>query len=474
MSVLGADAELAVLACCVLNMDAQGRAVQRLSPEMFGDIRNRHLFESAVVLNRTAAPVNRLTLANELRQRGVLGEVGIDYLASVTDHFPVVENINAYITLVTEAWQRREAIMCAAGLSRELTDGEGEAWRVIGDYADRLGALRIGELAETESWVTATVRNRDDLMDLEAKGLAYTWPVGPLTPIARPLTGGRLLMITGFTSHGKSMLAAQAGWHLSRQGLPVRIHTREMSAAEFGERLCWLESRVPPQYDDYIQYLVEDNKERISRSEKPVSAISRDQHFAKQNDAYARLAERPITIIDRDIYEDIELVIRDLEGWARQVKRGVAILDYLGLFALRGYRREDRAGAYDAMSRGLKMLARRTDLDIVLLHQVNKSVAKEKRAPQVEDVAYGGHKDADVVIVVNQPGRYFTRRDFAPGPSGDAKYRDKVPFKTFTQIIVGKNRGGKTGIVECGHDRMSGHFMLRSDAEYTSERENAT
>src|SRR6185436_8435167 len=83
------DAEAAVLSAVMLAREAFDRVVEFLRPEHFYSGANQRVFEAVLELQSESRPVDVVTVASWLRDKGLLQQIGgTAYLAQLTDAVP--------------------------------------------------------------------------------------------------------------------------------------------------------------------------------------------------------------------------------------------------------------------------------------------------------------------------------------------------------------------------------------------------
>ena len=131
----------------------------------------------------------------------------------------------------------------------------------------------------------------------------------------------------------------------------------------------------------------------------------------------------------------IEAAVRKHRAGGHPVR--LVIIDYLQLMHGTGGR-ERRHEEVAEISRGLKLLAGRLKLPILVLAQLNRIPAAENREPQLYDLRESGavEQDADVVMFL------FQRQS-------DKAESMRTGLPCQTQLIVRKQRNGPLRSINC-------------------------
>src|SRR5882757_1048195 len=121
------DAEAAVLSAILLDPDSFDRVQEILQPMHFYADANRRIYESVVELTGSGRPVDIVSVAGYLRDKGRLQQVGgSPYLAQLSDATPAVAHVEAHAKTIVSKWEVRQIIFTA---QRIVTEG-------YGDYGD--------------------------------------------------------------------------------------------------------------------------------------------------------------------------------------------------------------------------------------------------------------------------------------------------------------------------------------------------
>jgi replicative DNA helicase len=279
-----------------------------------------------------------------------------------------------------------------------------------------------------------------DVMDaIEARQNGNT-PVGVMTGIGaldKILTGlkpGRLYILGGRPGDGKTALAKGIALHAARNDEPALFFSREMSNQELVERDLSLLSRVPA-YD-------------IGGGRLDLKAWKEIQN------AGHKLMGAKLWLDDRST--TIERIVAETRKWHAinvrgKGKLGMLVLDYLQLARLTKVRAgSNREQVVAEMSRSLKELGGELHIPVLVLSQLNRGAEERGGRPIPSDLRESGalEQDADVILFVYRalpPEDQEARRK--PGPA---------------EIIVGKHRGGPTGIA---HVHFNTTLMQFADTE---------
>lgn len=440
-------AEKAVLACMLLNTDALQSGLSSLSADCFSQRSYRLIYEAIGRAVADSKPVNRITVRHALQSMGMLSAAGgDDVLLGLTDELPIVSDTLAYIGLVLEYHYRRSVSDLAVKLHSQMRDPGCDLEEVTQQAAEAMeNILSTGSSENYRPWTEAWTENWEQLV--AGAGDFPEWPWEGLSADIMPLTGDNLIVIAGLSAHGKTTFACQLAYHWCMGDIPVAIMSLEMSTSNLVNKFLQFRSRVSA---------------RQALTIASMSAIERTTWDQTQLDKYTQaldaLESRESLTIDDNAGLIYWTVLKSrIERLHRQGKARVVIIDYLGLIDLGGTRGMDQAARYREIGKRLKLLAKRLRIDIVICHQINKTAVGQpgKERPVLTDLEFGGEKDADTVLIVNQPGMYLNPSDFKTKDSA----LDRIPCAGFTEICIAKNRNGPANkVLPFQFDMITGFF----------------
>lgn len=407
-----AESERAVLAGALLDPAHLEGALEILTPEDFHLDTHRRTFAAMRDLHADGIPVDLLSLFNALDQRGELEACGGKaYLASLDLDLPDTSALPAALETIRDRALRRQMIGIAQRIQQQAAGSPDDA-------LDLLFALR----SELEAAENHAARGKADFAPSEAifagARADLDLPAGDLVGLPSGLPNldaktlgfapGQLWILGGRPGLGKSSLAQQvyqnAACKLAKR---CAVFSVEMDHRELAMRILANATGV--------------EHESIRKRH-----LSTRQH-ATLREACDDLANAPLWIDDRGT-----LTVPEIGARCRRLRAqyglDLIVVDYLQLLSA-ARRVDNRSLELAEMTRGLKQLARSLKVPILLLSQLNRNPeGRSEKRPTMADLRESGaiEQDADGVLLLHQP---------------DAT----LPT---IEIVVAKNRGGATGIVE--------------------------
>lgn len=409
------EAERAVLAAMFLDPALVPRTRDEIPAEAFYPERHQLIFNAFGALHDAGESIDLRTMQAHLERWGQHEAVGgLAYLAGLDLDLPRLENIASYVGIVRERWTRRRVIAaCAEGTRQALDGSKLEALDNIAKLQLQLADIERGAVRTQGVTLGAALSAR--LVELEERDpgslVGLSTGVKGLDDITLGLRAG-LTVVGARPGIGKSTFAMNLGTHASlRLGLPTLMVTLEMSYPQLADRVACSVAEV-----NFTAY----QKGHLSSGQ-----------WGKVQIAARDLSKAPFHLHAGDgSYPDVAAAIR------RQAASGLALvlIDYLQLLEWSSDRRGDNRNLeISRITRSLKLLSSEISTPIVLLSQLSRDAVKrgtESRRPTLTDLRDSGaiEQDADVVI--------FIHRD----PEDPENYAN-------TELIVGKNRHGETGMV---------------------------
>ncbi len=350
---------------------------------------HRRIYRTMRALLEQDRPCDVVTVAEALDAAGELERVGgLPYVATLAENTPSVANISTYADIVRERARMRYLQFALTDGLAMLADPKGRsAANIVADMQARLEAITARDagqtmtLAEVLSAGLAAAKAAADRRG--ASGVAGV-PTGLRAIDERTggLHGPRLWIVAGRPSLGKTGLTLQWALHAARRGHAVGIVSLEMGADEMAARA------LSNRFDLNAAALQHGDAEQLEHLKTIVPG-----------QAYADFKAAPI-LFDFES-TDLHGITSRIIQWRRTHRIDYAIVDHVGLIEADGFStRNEQLGH---VSRSFKKLAKRLDMPIIAVSQLNRNVEKEKRRPSLADLRDSGslEQDADIVAMLH-------------------------------------------------------------------------
>jgi len=407
------EAEESVVGAMLLSAAVCDEVQEYVGPDDFYRESHGTIFRVACDMHDREVPVDVVTVSNELERLGLLNSVGgkpkLHELAAL---MPATGNATHYARIVKD-----QALL--RGLTRAGTEISALGHDAPGAIDELLGRAEVALSNVTLKASGASARPLTDALEeyLDTVRESYRTKIpqtGTLTRFAELdsiLLGfwpEQLIIIAARPSEGKSTLALNIAENFVDHGDPVLFVSLEMSRAELQERALARAARV----DSY----------------KLRSGQMTDVQAKRLPEGIATVKRRGETLL---VNTEGSITLPALKAEAVRLHRTkgikLIVVDYLQLMT--PPKAENRNLEIGAISRGLKLLAKRLGIPIVAVSQLSREGTKGK--PGLHHLRDSGslEQDADVVI-------------FLHDPAGDNDALDKTPDGS-VDIIVAKNRKGR-------------------------------
>ena len=431
------EAEQSVLGACLHSEDAIAKALEILREEDFYKSTHKKIF--AVMRGQFEAnePLDVLTLADQLRKKNELEEVGgIEYLGLLEDFVPTATAVVHHAKILREKKILRDLIQTATEIvSSSYSDSEDVD--TLLDKAER-SIFEISEKRSKPSFVKLPEIVKRGLSDLEKRsqqpGMVTGVPSGftDLDNITAGFQPSDLIILAARPSMGKTSFALDIARYVSsNKKTPTAFFSLEMSKEQLGMRLLCSKAQVD--------------------SSKVRTGYLANSDWPKVHDAGRELAEAQLFIDDSPALTALDIRARSRRLAAEQPAEqplGLIIVDYMQLMQGRG-KSESRQLEVSEISRGLKALAKELNLPILAISQLSRAVeSRTDKRPLLSDLRDSGsiEQDADVVM--------FIYRDAVYNPETDDPGR--------TEILIRKQRSGPIGAAFLHFENQFTRFYDRS------------
>ncbi len=418
------DIERTVLGSILIDNRAAAKAIELLIPECFYATQNRRIFICMREMFAKSAPIDIITVSEELKKRQWLNEVGEEaYLNELTESVATSANVEYHALILREKYTLRCLISASADITTDCFSQQKDTSDIL-EQAEQ----KIFDIAQSE--IKSDYHKIDELLPTAFKEIeTYSKKGGSagmrsgferLDEMTSGFQKGDLIIVAGRPSMGKTALcldfAMNAALH-DETPQPILIFSLEMSRMQIVQRMLCSQARI--------------NMHQLR------SGKLRKKDYPKLSLAAGPLAKAPIFVDDSTGISPLELGAK-----ARRLKSqhglGMIIVDYLQLMSSVA-RAESRQQEITQISRSLKGIAKELDVPLISLSQLSRAVEQRSgdHRPQLSDLRESGaiEQDADMVIFVYRESRYN-------------KEDDENDHEGVAELIIGKQRNGPVGKVE--------------------------
>lgn len=403
------EAEQAVLGCMLIDPSAV-EAVNdaQLAAQHFHDQRHRHIFAAIASLAMQHKGLDALTVFEHLRTQGHDASCGgLEHLNALAQCVPSATNAASYAATVVDKAMRR-AIVASAERAMTIARESVSADTAIDQVATLFANIERTRAKDAPQAISAHVMQRLEHWQALAAGEATPGIPTGLGCLDSPLGGGMragtVITLAARPSVGKTSLATQIAINVAQGGHGVLLLSQEMRAGDLIDRAAA-------------------NLGRLNLGRVTTGKFEHDD-WTRITDVTDVAARLPLYIDDTPA-----LTLLDIRAKVRQVQRtrglALVVIDYLQLCATTG-NAASRHHGIEAISRGLKTLAKEFDLTVMVLSQLTREGGRDE--PELHHLKESGaiEEDADVVALLHP-------------------WRDEGDGTTTMVLKIAKNRQGRRG-----------------------------
>lgn len=413
------DAEKFLLGSILLDDSVFDEVASALQAGDFCLEKHQRIFQRMAEIHERGEKVDRITLANELLNRGELESVdGLRYLVSLDDGLPKIPNLSGYVKIVKDKAILRQTIAAAQQvMNRALLaqDASGDILAQAEELFFGLGQA-VGSIARGWENPGDIMRNYpgglNALLSPSRGGNGIKLPWAWLQEQTCGLQPGDLVLLAGRRSHGKSAAGLQIACHAAKTGVGVGYVSLEMSRESLVLRLVCAVAGVDI-HKARLGYLSKDERTRMRQAAESIESL---RLWIKDEDVRTPAA--------------IRLQLKRLK--AKQ-PLGLVVIDHFHLVAGNGGREDERT-RYNRIADDFQLQAKGFNVPFVVLSQLSRKCEEENRPPGLSDLKETAklEENADLVIFVYRPECY-------------PRNRNREELRGIAEFIIGKQRNGPTG-----------------------------
>lgn len=400
------EAEEAVIGSLLIDRDTIIKIAPLLRPADFFSEERASVYEAVLELYEQRIPGDLITLRDELRRRGKLGEgegqVKASYLLDLMRSTATPVHVEHYARIVLRYAIMRRLIgagaqVTALGFDEKLQtqDMVDQAQQIVLDVIQqgiKRDAVKVGAaLEEYFDRLSYLHEHRGELVGVPS---GYS----DLDKLTGGFQRSDLVILAARPATGKTSLALGFAYNAAlKHKRPVGLFSLEMSREQLVQRMLAMETGVDS-HRLRTGYIDENEWDRISR-------------------AFGKLATAPLYIDD-----SAGMSIQEVRSKARRLhaEYGIELLiiDYLQLMAGTSNKIENRVQEVSEISRNLKGMARELDIPVICLSQLSRAVeSRTSHVPQLSDLRDSGCLAGETLIYLPDSGTY-QRIDSLVGQTG--------------------------------------------------------
>ena len=421
------EAEASLLGAILIDGDALIKVADTITPLDFYDPRHKHIYDGISRLYERREAIDVLTLADQLKNNGVLDIIGgASYLTELTNFVPTAAHVEQYAEIVAQKAVRRRLIAASQGMVDLGYDESKDLKELIEDAEAKLFEVSEQHVKQSivslETILSESFDRLDDLHKDKKKIRGVPTGYKDLDGMLAGLQRSDLFILAARPSMGKTAFVLNLAHNVAVQAKEtVLIFSLEMSKEQLVDRLLAMESGV----DAWALR----------------TGNLTDSDFEKLGHAMGTLSEAKIFIDDTP-----SITVSDMRTKARreahQHPLGLIVVDYLQLMSggSKFGNTANRVQEISEISRGLKGIARELNVPLISLSQLSRSVeSRTPQIPQLSDLRESGsiEQDADVVA-------FLYREDY---------YNPETDRKNIMDVMIKKHRNGPVGNVELYFER---------------------
>jgi replicative DNA helicase len=405
------DSERAVLGCLLIEPEPSWPAVARLTFVDFFLEAHRVIYTHLCQLHDAGVPITVNALQDSLLEAGELSLVGGPIiLATLSESGTVPGLLSRPVEIILRHSARRQAIQAMTTAIDDLygSDDHAPAKPVL-DVAVELGDMlsKLAERADTEQ-EGAPDEPLGDIAEQLLADLALSLPdfiTYPLAGLMNILGGGsrrgELVYLAAGFGTGKTGIALEWAGFNAQRGKRVLVISAEMTKKAVAARILT-------------------QRAMIGANSFRTGDLTPEE-WGRAHDAMPTLKALPIVI------DDQANTLGQIRRLVRRHRPDLVIIDYLQL--LQGPQTAEKRHEINAISRGLKRMAKRHDCVVLALSQITlvpdgKGKFQRPSAASLKE-SRGPSEDADTILLLWRPD----------------------PEKRDLELIVGKGRSHATGTV---------------------------
>jgi replicative DNA helicase len=416
------EAEMAVIGSILVDREMMAPVGEILSARDFYAHVHETIFTALVQLYERGEPLDKITLAEELRLRSLLEKVGgLPYLTSLMDTVPTAASAEYYAQIVREKASLRGLIHAGTEITKIGFENEEDVEGAL-DRSEQIvyevgRRQKNGQFAPIYKLLKGAFEQIDRLYHSRGDRTGLTSGFRDIDEYTAGFQPGNFIIVAARPAMGKtSMALTMAAAASKEEQKPIAFFSLEMTNEELVTRLLCAEARI--------------NSQNLRRGN------IKDPEWEKISSGMSALSQLPIYIDDSGT-----VTVTEIRSRCRRLQSGEGLsaifIDYLQLVRPSATAKtQNRNDELSEICRVLKATAKDLQIPIIALAQLNRGVeSRNDKRPMLSDLRDSGaiEQEADMVA--------FLYRDAYYNP-------ESAPEPDLTEFIIAKSRNGPTGTVK--------------------------
>jgi replicative DNA helicase len=450
--IIPTDVERWVLGAIIVDYEKMLSALLRISSEDFYDPKCREVFDAIAFLQKIGKHVDLVTVSTRLKSstKSTSWAVYISELVSDENVISVSQSqLDQWCDIIIGASRSRNLVLSMRETTQGLFRGQPLSECAESVHSAIFKAQNIrNEREHRDSLYVAksSIALIEKIKTRGESGSPVKSHLKDVDVLIDSFAPGELIVVAARPSHGKTALVMQSAEQIAQQNERVAFISLEMPNNDLMLRLVSRKTGIPL---------------HVIRGPYKLSPYQ----MSKITAALGELAELPI-IFDDNSYENMVQLESKMEYLHARYSPSLFIVDYLQLIGTKqqkGERRKERHEIIGDYSAALKNFAKRHQVPVVVLSQLNRDLEKRPdKRPQLSDLKDSGsiEQDADKVMFVFRPAAFRESK-----PKKFIVHGKEVDIDKHAEIIIAKNRNGATGsaLVEFRGTTVSFHDVNPTD-----------
>lgn len=412
------DAEKCLIASMMIDQSVIPAVLQMVNRDAFYGVDHQIYFDVITTTHRAGKPTDSVIVRNALKSKGLWEEVGgNEYLTTLLTAVPSAAHALHYAGIVREKSIGRQLIVIANDTLREAYGSHEQEW----SFLDLAKTVERSSASLIMTGVAHTVITLEiaaiELYEERERGDVRRIPTGlsELDALVGGLPIGKFTEIAGRAGMGKSQLAKQIVLNMAERGEPAGLVSIEEDRRKIATNMI---ANLSDLNNDHLTYGVWTKEDWASVAATIQRLSGKKFHIADSVEKLSQI-EAMITLM------------------AVKHKCRAVFVDHIHLADAET--KENRERQVALISKGLKGLAKRLDIAVVGLCQLNRGAGgadEYNKRPQLRDLRDSGSLEADGDLII-----MLHREDY---------YRAREPGYELTrrlEALIRKNKDGPSGEV---------------------------